>query len=456
MKVFILFLVIALTQAAQAEDWIKDWFDSSISSGDEHYESQKRGFYSLGSYRARMNTSNDYLLSANLPRIRSGCGGIDLFAGGLSFLDEEYLVEKFQNMIQAAPAIAFDIALKVMSNQLSESMKSLESIIGGLNNLQLNDCAITKRVFTEVAKDDGDVLGGVLNEIDSSAALRTAVSKSWQDSQETVKSNDGEAQTDLKKQITGCSEEIKDYFSEGSVLKKTLKKTGMGDYHNLVRGLVGDVIIVDDENIPVTREIARCPHNSTDVTDMMYGYTQFRDTAGKCFDDPSQAIIKFVEEALRSISNKISDATIKMTEEEETFIKGTRIPVVKLLSTGKTNNNMEQLIQKSTEVIALDYAGGIFDDLYRNAAGMFSIVQADIRNSQQEQKDSCNLDVYAGAVEKFERLAHSAFEQRKLIQKRYAHMFRTHMERLQSLTTMAKAENESENSVLQEIRRKEQ
>ena len=108
MKIFILFLVIALTQAARAEDWIKDWFDSSISSGAEHYESQQRGFYSLGSYRARMNTSNDYLLSANLPRIRSGCGGIDLFAGGLSFLDEEYLVEKFQNMIQAAPAIAFD------------------------------------------------------------------------------------------------------------------------------------------------------------------------------------------------------------------------------------------------------------------------------------------------------------------------------------------------------------
>ncbi len=456
MNKLILLIFIVSAQMSPAEDWIADWFDSSISSGAEHYESQKRGFYSLGSYQARMDTSSDYLVSTSLPRIRSGCGGIDLFAGGLSFLDEEYLVEKFQNMISAAPAIAFDIALKVMSNQLSESMKSLESIIGGLNNLQLNDCAITRRVFTEVARDDGDVLGGILNEIDSGAALRTAVSRSWQDSQETVKSDDGRAQTDLKKQITGCSETIKTYFSAGSVLKKTLEKTGMGDYHDLVRGLVGDVIIIDDEHIPVTREITPCPHNSDDVADIMYGYTQLKDASGTCYTDPSRAVIRFVEETLRSISEKISDAATGLTAEEETLIKGTRLPVIKLLTTGKTNNNMEQLIRKSTDVIALDYAGNIFDDLYRNAAFMFTAVQADIRNAREGKTDSCNLDVYTGAVGRFERLAHAAYDQRKIIRERYAHTFRTHMARLQNLTMMAAAESESENSVLQDIRRKEE
>jgi len=445
-------MFIAFSQSSPAEDWIADWFDSSISSGSEHYESQKRGFYSIGSYQARMNASRDYLVSTNLPRIRSGCGGIDLFAGGLSFLDEEYLVEKFQNMITAAPAVAFDIALKVMSNQLSESMKSLESITGALNNLQLNDCAITKRVFTEVARDDGDVLGGVLNEIDSGAALRTAVSKSWQDSQETVKSNEGKAQTDLKKQIGGCSETIKTYFSEGSVLRKTLKKTGMGDYHDLVRGLVGDVIIVDDENIPITKEITPCPHNSDDVADMMYGYTQLKDTSDKCYTDPARAVIKFVEKNLRSISDKITDATIEMTTREVTFIEGTRMPVIKLLSTGKTNNNMEQLIQKNTEIIALDYARQIFDDLYMNAAFMFAKVSADIRNAREEKKESCDLNVYAGAVGKFERLAHSAFEQRKRIQERYDQKHRAYTARLQHYTDMARADKESGNSVLQEIK----
>jgi len=456
MKIYALFLFFAFTRISQAEDWIEDWFDSAVSSGSEHYESQKRGFYSIGSYQARMNTTSDYLLSTNLPRIRSGCGGIDLFAGGLSFLDEEYLVEKFQNMIQAAPAIAFDIALKVMSNQLSESMKSLESIVGGLNNLQLNDCAITKRVFTEVSRDDGDVLGGVLNEIDSGAALRKALSKSWQDSQETIKSNAGKPQTDLKKQIGGCSETIKYYFSEGSVIKKTLSKTGMGDYHDLVRGLIGDVIIVDDENIPITKELTKCPDNSTDVADMMYGYTQFKDTSGKCYNDPSKAIIAFVEKTLRSISVKISDTTEKLTKQEVTFINGTKIPVMPLLRTGKTNNNMEQLILRSTEVIALDYAASIFDDLYRNAAGMFTTVQADIRNAREERKDSCNLNVYAGATEKFERLARSAHEQRQLIQERYSSKVRTYMALLETLENMAGAEKSSENSVVKDIKRKEQ
>ena len=454
MKIFSLSLFVAFIPLAQA-DWAEDWFDSAITSGSEHYQSQKRGFYSIGSYQARMNTSRDYLLSVNLPRIRSGCGGIDLFAGGLSFLDEEYLVEKFQNMIQAAPAMAFDIALKVMSNQLSESMKSLESIIGGLNNLQLNDCAITNRVVTEVSKEDGDVLGGILNEIDSGAALRKSISKSWQDSQETVKSNDGEPQTDLKERVDGCSETIKYYFSEGSIIKKTLSKAGMEDYHDLVRGLTGDVIIVDDEKIPVTKEMPKCPDNSTDVADMMYGYTQLKDTSGKCYKDPKKAIVKFVEKTLRSISLKISDTTEKMTKQEETFIKGTKIPVMPLLRTGKTNNNMEQLILRSTEVIALDYSASIFDDLYRNATAMFLNVEADIRNAREEQKDNCNLNVYASAVGKFERLARSAHEQRQLIQERYSNKVRTYMSLLQTIDSMASTEKDSEHSVTRDVKKEE-
>ena len=76
MKIFTLSLFVAFIPLAQA-DWAEDWFDSAITSGSEHYQSQKRGFYSIGSYQARMNTSRDYLLSVNLPRIRSGCGGID-------------------------------------------------------------------------------------------------------------------------------------------------------------------------------------------------------------------------------------------------------------------------------------------------------------------------------------------------------------------------------------------
>ncbi len=95
--------------------WVDDWFDNAVVNGSSSYENQQRGFYSAGGFSGRINTTVDYPITVALPKLNSGCGGVDLFLGGMSFLDEDYLVEKFQNIIQAAPALAFDIALKVMA-----------------------------------------------------------------------------------------------------------------------------------------------------------------------------------------------------------------------------------------------------------------------------------------------------------------------------------------------------
>ena len=76
--------------------------------------------------------SNDHLFSAQAPRFKVGCGGIDLFMGGFSFLNVNYLVQKFQKILQAAPAMAFDLALSTLCQQCSNIMKSLEALANEL------------------------------------------------------------------------------------------------------------------------------------------------------------------------------------------------------------------------------------------------------------------------------------------------------------------------------------
>ena len=125
------FLLMLFTGLAHA-GWMDDWFDSTISSsGDSHYSNQQRGYYSLGHYGGRLNVSKDYPISISKPRIKSGCGGVDIFMGGASFMDADYLVKKFENMIQAAPAIIFDMALTTMSAQVASSMKQITKIKNG-------------------------------------------------------------------------------------------------------------------------------------------------------------------------------------------------------------------------------------------------------------------------------------------------------------------------------------
>lgn len=90
--------------------WVDDWVDQKVETSPGYFEGQKRGYYTGGGFSARWNLQNDYIWSVTPPRLKTGCGGIDAFMGGFSFMDPDYLVQKLQRIMSAAPAAAFDVA----------------------------------------------------------------------------------------------------------------------------------------------------------------------------------------------------------------------------------------------------------------------------------------------------------------------------------------------------------
>ncbi|MEI6704482.1 MAG: conjugal transfer protein TraH [Deltaproteobacteria bacterium] len=62
--------------------WVDDWIQQKNSTSPSYYEGSKRGYYTGGSFSARWPNNNDFLVSASLPKLKSGCGGIDMFMGG--------------------------------------------------------------------------------------------------------------------------------------------------------------------------------------------------------------------------------------------------------------------------------------------------------------------------------------------------------------------------------------
>lgn len=128
---------------------------NSFSHGREsfcRYQNQQRGFYSAGGFSGRYRMTNDFLVTASPPRLEVGCGGIDLFGGGFTYLDPEYLVEKFERIIQAAPAFAFDLAMTQYCQVCKDSMNTLTAITDQLNSIQLNDCRMSKRLVQAVSE----------------------------------------------------------------------------------------------------------------------------------------------------------------------------------------------------------------------------------------------------------------------------------------------------------------
>ena len=125
LKFFSILLIAALVIPGTARaGWVDDWLAQNTSNPPDYFAGQKRGYYSGGSFSARWPNNATYPVTVEPPRIRSGCGGIDIFLGGFSFLNFEYLVQKLQRILMSGGAVAFDLALKTLFEPCSTSIKS--------------------------------------------------------------------------------------------------------------------------------------------------------------------------------------------------------------------------------------------------------------------------------------------------------------------------------------------
>ena len=87
---------------ASVDQSMDDFFDNSNAmvnvTGPSAYQGQQYGYYTFGSLSYRTPTSNVKLGSVRLPSVRAGCGGIDLFSGGFSFVNSDQLVAMAKNI----------------------------------------------------------------------------------------------------------------------------------------------------------------------------------------------------------------------------------------------------------------------------------------------------------------------------------------------------------------------
>lgn len=141
MKIFLssIFLVLVLSQNAYA-NWFDD-YSSTVKTSPSYFETQKRGYAYGGSISYRTGAGDkEPIIGFSAPKIEAGCGGIDVAFGGLSFLNPEYLVKAFQNIMQAAPAFAFKLALTNLCSQCDAAMTSLEGLANAVNNFAMDEC----------------------------------------------------------------------------------------------------------------------------------------------------------------------------------------------------------------------------------------------------------------------------------------------------------------------------
>jgi len=372
-KQILLAAMLASTAMAHASSWVDDWLAQSTTTSPGHFEGQKRDYFTGGGLQARWRMTNDNPVSITLPRVRAGCGGIDLSMGGISYLDPEYLVQKLQHIVQAAPALAFDMAMKEMSKEAAESMTKLEAATNWMNNLQLNDCAISKRVVASVKNDDPDIMGSVWNEISGSQSMSQAMDKSWADYQKNTQANKGIPTTDMRNAIASCPADFLALFTGGSVIDNATTRLGLGNYADIMRAYMGDVEVAwDATNLVYTaNHIDPCrENNTTDIVDFVYGAPRSRHNVaagGDCYQDSTTNMNDYVYNMLNDIGTAIANNT-QLTQPQITFITTAPLPVMQIMKTAVLSggSNQQEVASGLAEPLAYVFAYRMMDDLYTN------------------------------------------------------------------------------------------
>jgi len=413
----ILALIITLHGTAYA-GWVDDWLQQKTEISPNYFEGQKRGYYSGGSFSARWAMSSDYPVTVMPPKLRAGCGGIDAFMGGFSFLNFDYLVQKMQNMIQAAPAIAFDIALQTLSEQLSNSVKGFENIIDKLNSINLDECKAGKAI---VATLMDPVMGKKMPAEYQSAVADFLQSSGIQDfwgsvTKETKANNDNPPSADYSAMMEGCPQDVKDLFAtEGSVVSNIAQKFGASDYADLIRGLVGDVVLhKTNQNLYHASLIEPCGDNDqSGIEALLTGQIKAKSVSDQCYEitDTNKDLRQWATSKMVTVASHMKSKGT-LTSDDLAFLQASPLNTGLVLKYAVRTEQEGSIIANLADVTAKAYAYHMIADLYYRTLDILykaeKLASAQSNATANKQEYTCKIDI-TGAPEQIKTFANRVY-----------------------------------------------
>ena len=136
--------VLACAPRAEADvlsEMNRFWQGAAVNTtGPTAFHGQASGHWTLGNLYLRSPVRSEQIATVSLPSFRSGCGGIDAFAGAFSFIDSDQLVAFARAIAQNAAGFAFELALETISPVIAETMSKLRALAQWANNRNVNSC----------------------------------------------------------------------------------------------------------------------------------------------------------------------------------------------------------------------------------------------------------------------------------------------------------------------------
>jgi conjugative transfer pilus assembly protein TraH len=126
--------------ASAMDDFMRDAGGAANVTGPSAFQGQSAGYYSLGNVWTRFPQKTTSLVNLQLPSIRAGCGGIDLFAGSFSFINAAEIVAMLKAVANNAVGFAFKLAIDTVCPECSKVMDEFAQKAQMMNALNISSC----------------------------------------------------------------------------------------------------------------------------------------------------------------------------------------------------------------------------------------------------------------------------------------------------------------------------
>lgn len=369
----LLSVIISLSAKANIQQDLTDAFNSmnfNVNVNDA-YASQQAGYYSGGSLYARAPVRNQQIAYINLPKISAGCGGIDIFTGGISVMTKEEAVKLAKEVMSNGTGFAFNLALETASPLISNNMKDWVRKIQQMTNQSINSCEMATSLIGAVAPKTQESQRAVCQSIaGGSGAVNDYVSSRMECKNSSRMSEIFEgAKKDpaYNKQLIGSM----------NFAWKAIRDNGLFNQNQelseLMMSLSGTIIYQDETKFGAAKKIIlpSLASSSDFITSLMFGgeinsyYCKESETT-ECLNvgqkkitiSKGQSIVDMVKVKLDSIVKKIKDtkSNVALSESEIAFIQKTSLPIYKMLNVQAAYSKGISALDMTnyTEIIASD------------------------------------------------------------------------------------------------------
>jgi conjugative transfer pilus assembly protein TraH len=139
----ILFMIHQSAQASvlkNMQSFYSSFGASTNSTEASGYHDQSGGYLTGGSLFVRNPVRNQRLGNVTAPGFRVGCGGIDIWGGGMGFINANQLKDMMKSIVGGLPSYAFMLAVETYAPQIHTIMQQLNKLAADFNKMNINSC----------------------------------------------------------------------------------------------------------------------------------------------------------------------------------------------------------------------------------------------------------------------------------------------------------------------------